>query len=54
MTNTEQPKVEKKAYTKPELTEVRLVAEEAVLSVCKNGANSPCDGDLSCVSLSGS
>ncbi len=30
-------KAEKKIYTKPKLTEVKLVANEAVLDVCKNG-----------------
>ena len=37
MTNAEQAKVDKKPYTKPILTEVRLVAEEAVLGFCKDG-----------------
>jgi hypothetical protein len=38
MTNAEQANVDKKPYTKPTLTEVRLVAEEAVLGFCKDGA----------------
>jgi hypothetical protein len=52
MTDTQQPiKIEKKAYTKPALTEVRLVAQEAVLAVCKdNIAFSLCGEDLSCSS----
>jgi hypothetical protein len=51
MTKTEQAVVEKKAYTKPKLTEVRLVAEEAVLAVCKDGAHGSCAPDLSCDSF---
>jgi hypothetical protein len=51
MLNAEQPKVEKKSYTKPKLTEVRLVAEEAVLANCKfnNNVLSSCGGDLACL-----
>lgn len=46
MTNTEQTKAEKKIYTKPILTEVRLVAGEAVLGTCKNafGGYDACQG----------
>jgi len=37
--------MEKKPYKKPALTKIKLVAEEAVLGVCKNsndsGANQP-------------
>ena len=50
MTNTEQPKAEK-SYTKPTLTEVRLVAGEAVLGTCKNavGGFDGCQGiDADC------
>jgi hypothetical protein len=42
VTNTGQPKEEKKVYTKPSLTEIRLVAEEAVLGFCKNGNDEVC------------
>ncbi len=35
MVPEKQQPVEKKAYTKPQLTEVRLAAEEAVLGICK-------------------
>lgn len=38
MTSAVQPKTEKKSYTKPTVTEVRLVVEEAVLGLCKDGA----------------
>jgi hypothetical protein len=37
MIDSNLPKVEKKAYTKPKMTEVRLVPQEAVLDVCKDG-----------------
>jgi hypothetical protein len=46
----------KKAYIKPVLSQIRLVAEEAVLSNCKFGSGSSArndcmyEGDLSCVS----
>ena len=30
----------KKIYTKPTITEVRLVPQEAILNVCKDGADS--------------
>lgn len=49
MTKIKKPTVKKKAYTKPSVKEVRLVANEAVLNVCKNGSSSVmCLG--SCVS----
>jgi len=32
----------KKAYTKPTLSQIHLVAEEAVLSVCKSGGFGEC------------
>jgi hypothetical protein len=54
MTNDNQTKTDKKTYTKPQVTEVRLVAGEAVLSTCKNntGGITACvaAGDTSCVS----
>ncbi len=42
---------EKKAYTKPALNKIRLVAEEAVLALCKynNGAKSACTPNPTCV-----
>ena len=51
MADTGQLNVEKKDYTKPTVTEVRLMAEEAVLATCKDGPSlqSPCGGDLTCV-----
>jgi len=36
MADLKQPEKKKKVYTKPKLTEVRLVAEEAVLGLCKD------------------
>lgn len=43
---------EKKSYTKPAITEVRLVAKEAVLADCKNvGIYDTCVntmGDITC------
>ncbi len=43
----------KKAYIKPTLSKIHLVAEEAVLALCKwnNGAKSSCQGDRTCVSM---
>ncbi len=45
--------VEKKTYTKPKLVVVRLVAQEAVLALCKNnggvGARDVCLPDRNCV-----
>jgi hypothetical protein len=56
MTNTGQPKEEKKAYTKPSLTEVRLMAEEAVLGICKlgDGVQETCGSTPSCLDEAGS
>jgi hypothetical protein len=56
VTNTGQPKEEKKVYTKPSLTEIRLVAEEAVLGLCKNGNGNidECGSALSCTDEAGS
>lgn len=49
MADSKKPEAEKKAYTKPTLTEVRLVPGEAVLSMCKDGGNySICLPDPSC------
>ncbi len=53
MTDTKPSKIKKKVYTKPQLTEVRLVAQEAVLGVCKTG-NLSNGGCLTCVSVGGS
>jgi hypothetical protein len=42
----------KKAYTKPVISQIRLVAEEAVLALCKwniVGARGDCMPDRSCV-----
>ena len=52
MRDSKLPKVTKKAYTKPKLTEIRLAAQEAVLAVCKvnNGLLFSCNPDLSCLS----
>ena len=36
MADLKQPEKKKKVYTKPKLTEVRLIAEQAVLGLCKN------------------
>ena len=51
MPKAEQPEVEKKVYTKPQMTEIRLVADEAVLGLCKynNGNQGLCGGDSSCI-----
>ena len=50
MVPEKQQPVEKKAYTKPQLPEVRLAAEEAVLGFCKfnNGNMAQCPGDSTC------
>lgn len=42
---------EKKPYIKPALSKIRLVADEAVLALCKynNGVKSACMPNLSCV-----
>ena len=37
MADKKQVKIEKRKYNKPEVTEVRLVAGEAVLGFCKTG-----------------
>jgi hypothetical protein len=41
----------KKAYTKPTITRVELVAGEAVLALCKvnSGARAACEPDLTCL-----
>lgn len=41
---------EKKIYQKPLLLKVELIAEDAVLAVCKNGQGGECRPDLSCFS----
>ena len=53
MTDSKPSDVIKKVYVKPILTEVRLVAQEAVLATCKenDGALAGCAPDLSCESL---
>jgi hypothetical protein len=45
MTNENQTRLEKSTYIKPQVTEVRLVAGEAVLGSCKDGlaGYSACD-----------
>jgi hypothetical protein len=49
MTDSKLIDIKKKVYTKPILTEVRLVAQEAVLSLCKNNtAFSACIPDPGC------
>jgi hypothetical protein len=56
--NTRTTKIKKKAYTKPQITEVRLVAEEAVLANCNDGTGfggqSACrlKGDTGCANAS--
>jgi hypothetical protein len=46
------PEEKKKVYQKPQVTEVKLVAQEAVLSNCKDGPtgtlSAGCPGDLTC------
>jgi hypothetical protein len=55
MENLQLPKVERKTYTKPQVTEVRLVAQEAVLGVCKlNGIQSFCESISFCASMDSS
>jgi hypothetical protein len=56
MTEIQQPTVKKKIYTKPQLTEVRLAAQEAVLGFCKlaDGVQSVCVGDNICIETQGS
>jgi len=41
MTESKPTKTAKKSYLKPQVTEVRLVAEQAVLANCKNSAGGP-------------
>jgi hypothetical protein len=55
MTNSEKPKVEKKTYTKPTVTMIPLVAEEAVLGFCKlvRGVQTTCE-DPNCIDIAGS
>lgn len=50
-TDTQTVSQEKKAYTKPALNKIRLVAEEAVLALCKynNGVKSSCAPNPTCV-----
>jgi hypothetical protein len=59
MIEIHQTNTQKKTYSKPQVTEVRMVAEEAVLSNCKNAASGYdicVDGnhDTSCYPQSGS
>ncbi len=57
MINPGKPKVEKKPYLKPTITEVRLVAEEAVLGLCKDNSGialTHCQDTLNCSSEAGS
>lgn len=58
MIEIHQTNTQKKTYRKPQVTEVRMVAEEAVLANCKNNI-AGADGclfhhDTSCVPGSGS
>ena len=50
MAETRKPTTDKKPYTKPQVTEVRLAAQEAVLALCKDGGFSPtlCNSDQTC------
>jgi hypothetical protein len=50
MSDSQQPEEKKKVYTKPQATEIRLVAEEAVLGLCKlnNGSKNICLPDVTC------
>ena len=48
VTDSKTSHVKKKVYTKPKVTEIQLVAQEAVLSVCKDGAMGVCTPDLTC------
>jgi hypothetical protein len=54
MEQKEKQTQEKKVYVKPAITRVELVAEEAVLSACKNGARGSCEPSLTCVTMPGS
>ena len=50
----DQPAVQlKKAYNKPTLSKIQLVAEEAVLALCKTGTGNwqQCFPDRTCVSI---
>ena len=54
--NDLQAEQQKRAYTKPLLSQIQLVAEEAVLALCKYGDGSPsakakCKPDMTCVSI---
>ncbi len=45
----------KKTYSKPAINRVQLVAEEAVLSVCKNGNPTVCEVvSMTCLNEAGS
>jgi len=44
----------KKAYEKPVVTQVELVADEAVLAACKTGIDIDCLPDITCSDLAGS
>jgi hypothetical protein len=50
MTTEDKTKVDKRVYTKPQVTEVRLVAGETVLANCKNNNGfDACQGiDITC------
>lgn len=52
MDAAKQSKTEKEPYSKPQVTEIHLVAGEAVLGVCKNAENGhdfcQAQGDTSC------
>jgi hypothetical protein len=54
MTDSKPTGIIKKVYTKPQLTEVRLVAQEAVLGVCKTGILETGGACLTCASTGAS
>jgi hypothetical protein len=46
---------DKKTYSKPAINRVQLVAEEAVLAVCKNGNPDTCEAAaMTCLNIAGS
>ncbi len=54
MTESKPSNIAKKVYTKPQLTEVRLVPQEAVLVVCKETPEASTCAPALCVSDHGS
>ncbi len=51
MADSQPEEIKRKEYKKPQVTEVKLVAEEAVLGNCKNnnGVQASCAPDLACL-----